>query len=110
MIPDLMNTFKIFVKVLTIFFINVGPSLADEIPFCKNDFNDYLGVPVNENFVFQKITPQIIFSTLNKLKPKLSCGPDNISTKLLKEIMPSIIDPVVHLFNLSFKHGFVLNN
>ena len=92
------------------FFINVGPSLADEIPFCENDFNDYLGVPVNENFVFQKITPQIIFSTLNKLKPKLSCGPDNISTKLLKEIMPSIIDPVVHLFNLSFKHGFVPNN
>ena len=92
------------------FFVDVGPRLAEDIPNCDKDFKDYLGAPVNEIFVFQNITPQIIYSTLNKLQPKLSCGPDNISTKLLKEIMPSIINPVVYLFNLSFKHGFVPNN
>ena len=39
---------------------------------------------------------------MSKLKPKTSSGKDNISTKLLKEIIESIVYPI-DLFNLSFK-------
>ena len=42
---------------------------------------------------------------MSKLKPKTSSGKDNISTKLLKEIIESIVYPIAHLFNLSFKTG-----
>ena len=42
-----------------------------------------------------------------KLKPKLSSGPDNISTKLLKQMIPVIMVPLVHLFNLSFQTGYI---
>ena len=63
--------------------------------------------PIDHNFIFQNITADIIYSTLSKLKPKNSSSHDNISTKLLIQIMPCIISPVVHLFNLSFKTGFI---
>jgi len=45
--------------------------------------------------------------TLKLLKSKNSSGSDKMSTKLLKEIMPSIIIPVVYLFNLSIRTGYV---
>ena len=44
---------------------------------------------------------------LGKLKSKSSSGPDLISTKLLKQILPTIIIPLCHLFNLSLQTGFV---
>ena len=56
--------------------------------------------------MFANITPEIILETLSKLKPKNSSGKDNISTKLLKEIIESIVYPIAHLFNLSFKTGY----
>ena len=34
-----------------------------------------------------------------QLKPKNSSGIDNISSKQLKEILPSIVNPVTHIFN-----------
>ena len=47
---------------------------------------------------------------LSKLKPKKSSGEDNISMFLLKEIANEIINPLIHLFNLSFKTGFIPQN
>ena len=52
-------------------------------------------------------TPDIINDALSKLKNENNSGPDNISTNLLKSIMPSIIGPVCHLFNMSFKNGYI---
>ena len=43
----------------------------------------------------------------SKIKSKNSCGPDNISSRLLKEILPIIADPLCYLFNLSFQTGFI---
>ena len=44
---------------------------------------------------------------VGKFKPKNSAGPDHISTKLLKRILPIIIKPVCHLFNLSLQTGYI---
>ena len=63
--------------------------------------------PCSENFVFANISHEIILNALGKLKSKNSCGPDKISTSLMKFIAPSILDPLSHLFNLSFKTGFI---
>ena len=89
------------------FFSSIGSKLADKIPPSKNDFESYLGRPIEENFVFANITEDIVMDTLKLLKSKNSSGSDKISTKLLKEIMPSIIIPVVYLFNLSIRTGYV---
>ena len=41
------------------------------------------------------------------MRPKLSCGPDEISSKVLKHILPAISKPLTHIINLSLKHGTV---
>ena len=89
------------------FFVNIGPNLASEIPNSNKHFTEYLNEPCNENFVFANINHEIILNALGKLKSKNSCGPDKISTSLMKFIAPSILDPLSHLFNLSFKTGFI---
>ena len=83
-----------------IFFVNVGPKLASSIPSTINFFSEYLSNPIKQNFIFANVTPETIFETLSLLKNKISCGKDHISTKLLKDIMPSVIFPVFYLFNL----------
>ena len=89
------------------FFVNVGPRLSSYIPESNVTFETYLNESINENFVFANITPDIILETVSKLKPKNSSGKDNISTKLLKEIIDCIDYPIAHLFNLSFKTGYI---
>ena len=73
----------------------------------EKDFESYLSNPVEEGFIFGNITENIILDTLKNLKSKNSSGHEKISTKLLKEIMPSIIIQVVYIFNLSIRTGFV---
>ena len=68
---------------------------------------DFLETPIEDNFVFAQMSPSVILHIANKLKPKNSCGPDNISTNLLKQILPIIIKPVCYLFNLSLQTGYI---
>ena len=72
------------------FFVNIGPRLSSYILDSNNNFETCLKEPSNENFVFANITPEIILETVSELNPKNSSGKDNISTKLLKEIVDSI--------------------
>ena len=89
------------------FFINIGPSLAKTIPKSKKHFSEYLNEPCNENFVFANVNHEIITAALSKLQSKNSSGPDKISTNILKFAAPNILDPLTHLFNLSFRTGFI---
>ena len=43
---------------------------------------------------------------LGSMQSKCSQGPDGISTKLLKVIIPHILSPLTHCFNLSFQLAF----
>ena len=89
------------------FFINIGPNLSKRIPPSNKDFSEYLDNPCSKNFVFANITPAIINEALSKLKSKNSSGHDKISSNMLKFIAPTVIQPLCHLFNLSFKTGFI---
>lgn len=69
----------------------------------------YLGEPEPDNFEFSHVHPSLVLKLCSKLKPKTSSGPDGISSKLLKAIIPIIIQPFCHLLNLSFKTGYIPN-
>ena len=81
--------------------------MANELGESTKDFQDYLGEPIEQNFIFANIDYTIIYAALSSLQSKRSAVLDKISTKLLKDIIDCIIDPIVYLFNLSFKTGFV---
>ena len=85
----------------------IGPELASSFPETHNSFQNFLGPQNQENFIFSEVTPLLLSSIAGKLKPKTSSGPDNISTKLLKIMLPIITIPVCHIFNLSLQTGFI---
>ena len=85
----------------------MGPNLSNKITPSNKNPEAYLDNKLYPNFTFQKITTEILFKFANKLKPKNSAGPDNISSKLLKTIIPTIQSPLIHLFNLSCKTGYI---
>ena len=89
------------------FFAGIGPELADSITPSNINFDSFLSPGIDEEFIFKRITPESLTEIVGKLKTKNSAGRDNISTKLLKHILPSIINPLCHLFNLSLQSGYV---
>ena len=88
----------------------MGSRLSSYIPESNVTFETYLNESLNENIVFANITPEIILETVSKLKPKYSSGKDNISTKLMKEIIDCIDYPTAHLFNLFLKQDTSLES
>ena len=97
---DIANGFNVF-------FSSIAQKLANNIEIATKHFTEFLGERVVNNFIFAPVTPQLLNEIVGKLKPKRSTGPDNISTKLLKEIMPIIVLPLCHIFNLSMQTGFI---
>ena len=89
------------------FFSSIGPDLAKIIPPSAGNFSSFLGKKVDANFIFCQVTPELLTKIAGTLKNKTSFGPDNISSKLLKIILPQIVDPLCHLFNLSFQTGYI---
>ena len=101
-LPSIANGFNNF-------FSGIGPELADKIPKSNKSFESFMGEPEPDNFHFSHVHPTLIMKLCSKLKPKTSSGPDHISTKVLKIILPFILDPFCHLLNLSFETGFIPN-
>lgn len=91
------------------FFSSIANELANKITVATKHFTEFLGERVVNNFVFAPVTPPLLQDIVNKLKPKKSTGTDNISTKLLKEILPIITIPLCHIYNLSLQTGFIPN-
>ncbi len=55
------------------------------------------------------MAPSDALNVTTKLKPKTSCGHDNISNKLLKETIEDIIETLTHIINQSLSKGVVPN-
>ena len=89
------------------YFSSVGDNLARDIPPTDKHFVDFLG-PANPNSIF--FTPIHKFEILDivsNLNDKKSSGCDGINNCILKGIIPYIVDPLVHIFNLSLLNGEV---
>ena len=52
------------------FFSGIGPELADKIEPSGVNFGDYLGDRVEDDFIFCRVTPDLVTEIAGKLKPK----------------------------------------
>ena len=73
---------------------------------CTLHFSDFLGAPNTEDFEFSEMSELPIMNFVKQMKPKSSFGADLVSNKMFKSVMPTIIQPVKHLINLSLKTGY----
>ena len=88
-------------------FSSVGKKFAEQIGSPSKDINHYLAyIPNNPKSIFmQPVTIQEIENLINNLPNKKSSGYDNLSNVLLKQIKPSIINPLTLICNNSIKEG-----
>jgi len=100
-LTDIANNFNNF-------FTNIGSSLASKISPPDTDFTSPL-ISINiTNSIFLKPTTTDEITKITKdLKTSNSTGVDDISTKLLKSIIPEINHVLCHIFNQSLLTGIV---
>ena len=90
-----------------IFFTNISPSLASKIPppdtTVLKHILSYDSPP--DSLFFTPCTSEEVLKITSSLKPSTSSGVDGISSNLLKQIIPEIIDVLIHIFNCSLSTG-----
>ena len=89
------------------FFAGIGTKLASDIGTSDINFESFLADMNPVSFKFSRISEIDILDLCKQLKPKISCGADFISTKLLQQIAPIIITPLHYLINLSLETGYI---
>ena len=91
------------------YFSKIGLSTSENVPRSQNRISDFLKRPCPHSMYLEQIEPDQIIEVVNKLKPKLSSGHDDIPTKLLKLSIDSILLPITHIVNRSFSTGIFPN-
>jgi endonuclease/exonuclease/phosphatase family metal-dependent hydrolase len=100
------NNPNVIVNKFNLYFTNIGPKLANSIVQPSNkSFEDYLRDSINRSFEFQLVNENTVMKAIEGLKPKSSCGVDNISNKLVKLIKNEIIKPLTLIINQSLQNG-----
>ncbi|XP_022163951.1 uncharacterized protein LOC111029296 [Myzus persicae] len=92
-------------NIFNSFFISVGKDLA--VKFSNSLLNYDVEVPscsFNQLFL-KKIEKTEVQNIINNFKDKTAAGFDNISVKLLKHIVPYIVDPLIYILNICLEKG-----
>ena len=97
---------KVIADHLNSYFNQIGVKLANKTEESIHSPLHYASKSQSQHrFKFNSVTKTEVENMCSKLKPKKSCGPDGISSKLLKEINKAISKPLTHLINLSLTTG-----
>ena len=93
------------------FFINIGPKLASTIPNVNDrHFLDYISNFVTRTIFLKPVTEIEVLDIVYSFKAKYSCGFDNISMYVIKNVIGSIVKPLVYICNLSLQTGVFPND
>ena len=88
-------------------FSSIGETFAKKIPPPSKSVTEYLNIiPQNKKSIFLEPTGENeIMELITDLIPKNSGGYDNLSNKLLKKLLPALLDPLTIVFNKSLIEG-----
>ena len=98
---------NIIVEKFNEYFCNIGPNLKKNIPNSQTDFHDYLGERNMQSLFLVPTNDEELLGIVKALKNKKSPGYDHIGNELIKQVIVGILQPLVHIFNLSMSSGVV---
>ena len=104
---NILTENKHIANAFNMHYINVGPTIANEIPNTTIDIDTMSNINNPHSFFLIPTTPEEIEKVINKLKPKTSCGFDEINSKIIKKSSMVIAIPLAHIINLSLEKGIV---
>ena len=93
--------------VLNDYFCNIGPSLVKNLPVVESNYADYMGRSVSDSMFFEPITTDELCNVIRSLDVNKSSGADGIGSRLLKDNMYLLCEPLVYIYNLSIMNGVV---
>ncbi len=87
------------------FVVNIAPSLANDIHNLSNDtFSTYLTDVVGDTLFLKPVTKADIINLVNNTTSKKSKDHDDIDMCLVKKLIPYLVIPLEHIFNISLSH------
>ena len=91
------------------FFSSIGPNLAKKIKCNKDDFKNYLPViPADcPTFSFQPVTQGKVVEIAKSMSKKMSSGPDNFPSYIIKLTAANRPDLYAAIINDSLEKGLV---
>ena len=92
------------------YFTSVAEHLVNNIPTTESHFQNYSSEPNVKSIFMKPTTPNEIQNIVSTIKPKLSCGIDNIPSKVIKCTPKSILKALSHVFNLSLGQGTFISS
>ena len=92
------------------YFSNIGLNLSQNVPNSDKSFHDFLRDPNQQSLFLLPTNEEEVLRIIDSLKIGKSPGCDNISNSLIKNIAAGIVQPLVHIFNLSITNGIVPRN
>ena len=88
------------------YYVSVGSRLASSIQVPQNKcYQDFLPQPTRHTLKFKKVDQESVLKQLDSLKPKSSCGFDNISNKLLKYVKNEVVGAITLIINQCIEIG-----
>ena len=97
------------VKELNSYFSRVGENLSkkfnENVTSETQHSNTVTSKVTSKWFLFRKVTEELIVWAIMQIKTKTSCGPDNISSFILKIACPVVSKSLVKIFNTSLETG-----
>ena len=91
------------------YFSTVGTNLVSNNPLfnSSNDYRSYCNLSIKDSIFLAPVTKSELSSLIYKLNKSKAPGNDNIGPELVQTVAPVIIDPFLHICNLSFLNGIV---
>ena len=91
------------------YFSSIACKLQEKI-YNGHDFKNYLHDRLANNFFITPTDKFEVSDIIRNLNPNKSSGPHSIPTKILKEIVEIIAEPLAEIINLPFCKGIFINN
>ena len=92
-------------KALCTFFAKIGEKTANTALPPRKSYRDFLGPACVKSMALIPVTSTDVSMIVKGLRGASASGFDRVHTKVLKAVLPSVVQPLTHLVNLSLETG-----
>ena len=89
------------------YFCKVGQNLVNNVPPTSKTFEEYLPPPVMNSIYCEPVTTEELSGLIDSLNVNKSSGADCISSRIIKDNINDLVDPLKYIFNLSLEQSVV---
>src|SRR3989442_8717317 len=94
-------------NILNQYFVNVGATLANNLPSVAIDFKSFLGPSIQNSIFVDQITTTEVCNVIHSMAGGTAAGDDGFNLELVKSNAPIFALPLTYIYNLSLSTGIV---